>query len=65
MIRVNYSGNLLLVSSELTGENVGISDISGCAVRGYIVNGNSVDISMLWFGVYVAKIGDKNFKFRK
>lgn len=65
MIRINYSGNLLLISSELTGENVGIYDISGRAVRGYIVNGNSVDISMLRSGVYVAKIGDKSFKFRK
>lgn len=65
MIRVNYSGNLLLMSSELAGEDVGIYDISGRAVRGYFVNGNSIDISMLRSGVYVAKIGDKSFKFRK
>lgn len=62
---VSPDHNRLFSSTDLTGKNVNVYDIAGRMVRGYVVCGNSVDISMLRSGVYVIKVDGKSVKFRK
>lgn len=62
---LSHDRNRIITSENLTGKDVRICDISGSAVRGFIVCANGVDISMLKSGVYIITAGKKSMKFMK